>query len=193
VLRSARTRFPEHDTDLGASYTNARRIASPTTALPAHSRIPEQDDQITFAPALPPRSEPSTSGPPSPRPPPFSSLYFPTTADLDRYKFAVTEGASEDNPATAPAPSFEEAFAEDEADRTAKYREADAKGESSGKGADDGEPPPPYSEGSSPLDSFTYVMASAGGPASIITQVQQSPGAPINSLGGESVVFCSWD
>ncbi|ETN40598.1 uncharacterized protein HMPREF1541_04875 [Cyphellophora europaea CBS 101466] len=30
-------------------------------------------------------------------------------------------------------------------------------------------------------------MASAGGPASIITQVQQSPGAPINSLGAGDV------
>lgn len=38
------------------------------------------------------------------------------------------------------------------------------------------EPPPPYSEGPSPLGSFTYIMAAAGGPASIITQV--SPGGP---------------
>lgn len=56
---------------------------------------------------------------------------------------------------------------------------------SGSKDIDDGEPPPPYSEGSSPLESFTYVMASAGGPASIITQVsQQSGGPPINTLGG---------
>jgi hypothetical protein len=52
-------------------------------------------------------------------------------------------------------------------------------------GLDDGEPPPPYSEGSSPIRSFTYVMATAGGPASIITQVSQTSAAPVGSLGGE--------
>lgn len=58
------------------------------------------------------------------------------------------------------------------------------KGESSGaKSAEDGEPPPPYTEGSSPIESFTYVMAAAGGPSSIITQVQQAGGPPINTLG----------
>ena len=52
------------------------------------------------------------------------------------------------------------------------------------KGLDDGEPPPPYTEGSSPLNGFTYVMAAAGGAASIITQVQQGAPAPVNTLGG---------
>lgn len=107
-------------------------------------------------------------------------MYFPTNAELDRFKAVISEAPAELYLATAPAPSFEEALAEDEADQGGKE-----KGESSGKGVDDGEPPPPYTEGTSPLDSFTYVMASAGGPASIITQVQQSPGAPINSLGGK--------
>jgi hypothetical protein len=59
----------------------------------------------------------------------------------------------------------------------------DTKEGSSSKDIDDGEPPPPYSEGSSPIKSFTYVMASAGGPASIITQVSQNAGPPINALG----------
>jgi hypothetical protein len=49
---------------------------------------------------------------------------------------------------------------------------------------EDTEPPPAYSEGSSPLQSFTYVMATAGGPSSIITQVQQG-GPPNNALGGQ--------
>lgn len=48
---------------------------------------------------------------------------------------------------------------------------------------DEGEPPPAYSEGSSPLQSFTYLMAAAGGASSIITQVQQG-GPPINAIGG---------
>jgi len=55
---------------------------------------------------------------------------------------------------------------------------------------DDGEPPPPYTEGPSPLDSFTYVMASAGGAASIITQVSQGGGGgggAISALGGISM------
>lgn len=59
----------------------------------------------------------------------------------------------------------------------------DTKGETSTKTADDTEPPPPYTEGSSPLQSFTYIMAAAGGPATLITQVQQG-GPPINTLGG---------
>lgn len=63
---------------------------------------------------------------------------------------------------------------------------ADNKGESS-KGAEDSEPPPPYTEGSSPLDSFTYVMAAAGGAASIITQVQQGGPAPVNTLAGTKI------
>ncbi|KAI5295225.1 hypothetical protein KEM52_002002, partial [Ascosphaera acerosa] len=44
---------------------------------------------------------------------------------------------------------------------------------SQGSKARDGDPPPPYSEGLSPLRSFTYTMAAAGGAASILTQVQQ--------------------
>lgn len=50
------------------------------------------------------------------------------------------------------------------------------------KDADDSEPPPAYEEGFSPLQSFTYLMAAAGGASSIITQVQQG-GPPINSIG----------
>jgi G patch domain-containing protein 1 len=48
---------------------------------------------------------------------------------------------------------------------------------------EEAEPPPAYSEGSSPLQSFTYLMAAAGGAASIITQVQQG-GPSLNPLGG---------
>jgi dipeptidyl-peptidase III len=138
----------------------------------------------------------SASGPPSPRPPPFSSLYFPPISELQRIKSVVTEAACESFLATAPAPSFEETLAEDEAEsRAAAETKAvlprDTKGEASGKGIDDGEPPPPYTEGSSPLESFTYVMAAAGGAASIITQVQQTAGPPINALGGWSTLSVS--
>jgi hypothetical protein len=171
----------------------ARTSRTNTTALSSHPRFhpPTTDDDIYDPP--PPHPEASSSGPSSPKPPPFSSLYFPPEAELQRIKAAVTESINDCLLVTAPAPSFEEALAEDEAERKAaadKVKESSTrKGESSGKGLDDGEPPPPYTEGSSPLDSFTYVMAAAGGPASIITQVQQSPGPPINTLGGEYSSF----
>lgn len=169
--------------------TNVARFSrTNTTALSNNPRFhpPTSDDDIYDPP--PPHPEASNSGPSSPKPPPFSSLYFPPDSELQRIKAAVTESISECFLATAPAPSFEEALAEDEAECKAaadKAKESStSKGESSSKGLDDGEPPPPYTEGSSPLDSFNYVMAAAGGAASIITQVQQTPGPPINTLGG---------
>lgn len=149
------------------------------------------DDKIYIAPPPhSPRSEASTSSPPSPRPPPFSSLYFPSDAELDRIRATVTESACESLLATAPAPSFEEALAEDDAECKAEAETKaalppDTKTQAQSSKAADEEPPPPYTEGSSPLDSFTYVMAAAGGAASIITQVQQTAGPPINTLGGK--------
>ena len=162
----------------------------PITALPnrfqAQSLTEEQKNVFAAQDSVP---EASSSNPPSPRPPPFSSLYFPPQSELERIKAAVTEAACESLTASASAHSFEETSAEDEAasEAAAKTKVAlprDTKGESSGKGVDDGEPPPPYTEGSSPLESFRYVMAAAGGAASILTQVQQTAGPPINALGG---------
>lgn len=131
-----------------------------------------------------------------PAPPPFSSLY----AVDDHFKLAPTTfspsseaGASSATAAPAYAPvasgsesplersgSFEETVAE-----TKRALPQDVKGEPSGqKGDDSSEPPPAYSESErySPLLSFTYLMAAAGGASSIITQVQQG-GPPINSIG----------
>lgn len=124
-------------------------------------------------------------------PPPFSSLYFPSDAnsDEDPNKPTVTEGLNEAPPAFAPAPPFEEPSSSAAATAVAETKAAlphDTKDGSSSKDIDDGEPPPPYSEGSSPLESFQYIMATAGGPASIITQVSQGGGPPINALGGGS-------
>ena len=161
-----------------------------TNRFEDHSWTEEQKG--AFVPGQP-GSEASSSNPPSPRPPPFSSLYFPPLSESQRIKAAVTEAACDSIAATAPAPSFEETRAEDEVESKAEAETKavsprDTKGESSGKGLDDGEPPPPYTEGSSPLESFTYVMAVAGGAASIITQVQQTGGPPINALGGRSML-----
>lgn len=157
------------------------------------SWVEEQKNVFTQQDPVP---EASSSNPPSPRPPPFSSLYFPSQSELQHIKAAVTEAACESLLSSAPAPSFEETLAEDQAEsKAAAATKAalprDTKPEASGKSVDDGEPPPPYTEGSSPLDSFTYVMAAAGGAASIITQVQQTGGPPINALGGWYILAMS--
>lgn len=158
-----------------------------------NSNIDEQESklkEIARSQSPPPRypvSEPSHSTPPSPRPPPFSSLYTSTAEAVEAYKVAVTEaGASTSAPAYAPVASDHTHQASTSSrDVEAETKAAlpqDTKGESSKKD-DESEPPPAYSEGSSPLDGFTYLMAAAGGAASIITQVQQGA-APLNTLGG---------
>ncbi|KAL2067257.1 hypothetical protein VTL71DRAFT_1681 [Oculimacula yallundae] len=133
-----------------------------------------------------PTSEPSGR---SPRPPPFSSLYTSTAEVVEAYKTAVTEaGASTSVPAYSPATACEslQASTSQHVDVVAQTKSClpqDTKGESSKKD-DDTEPPPAYSEGLSPLESFTYIsMAAAGGAASILTQVQQGGPPPINTLG----------
>ncbi|KAI0503072.1 hypothetical protein F5B22DRAFT_640418 [Xylaria bambusicola] len=139
---------------------------------------------------------------PAPPPPPFSSLYaYASAEDLadDHFKlptavstafsetgassvtaapaYAPVASSSSDHP-FEPSTSFQDTVAE-----TKRALPQDVKGESSGQKADDSsEPPPAYSEGYSPLLSFTYLMAAAGGASSIITQVQQG-GPPINSIG----------
>lgn len=132
-------------------------------------------------------------------PPPFSShgfpaQYFPDPSPEHPYPL-TTACATAPLTATAPAgPAPPFPFPETEqrhaapstvvADTKAALPR-DTKSGTSSKDLDDGEPPPPYTEGSSPLEGFTYVMAAAGGAASILTQVQQAGPAPINtSLGG---------
>ncbi|PGG96191.1 hypothetical protein AJ79_09690 [Helicocarpus griseus UAMH5409] len=173
---------------------------SPSRALPFHTSrtstiVENEDDSYTAPPPLSPSSA-SSSNPASPSsfPPPFSSLYsVPDEDELDRIQASVTESPSASLPAFAPAPPFEEPSASPSPSQslaqppvvldTKAALSRDKTGETSGKGVDDGEPPPPYTEGSSPLESFTYVMAAAGGAASIITQVQQTGGGPLNTLG----------
>lgn len=146
-----------------------------------------EDFSYTSPPVHPPLSEASSSSShaSSPRPPPFSSLYIPANSEVNRFKAAVTEAPSASLPAFAPPAAEEEPHPESSviADTKSELEAAEKKGESSGKSPDDGEPPPPYTEGYSPLESFSYVMAVAGGAASIITQVQQTGGPPINTLG----------
>ena len=126
----------------------------------------------------------SSSSPPSLAPPPFSSLYFPIANTADHFKASVTEPDSCPPPPFCPARPVEVALTTSVEAETKAALPSDNKGEPSSKSAEDSEPPPPYTEGSSPLDSFTYVMAAAGGAASIITQVQQGGGAPVTTLAG---------
>lgn len=127
----------------------------------------------------------------------FSSQYYPEPSAADPYSALVTTACAESLTATAPpgpAPPFEEtessaATASNVVAETKAALPRDTKDGQSSKDLDDGEPPPPYTEGSSPLEGFTYVMAAAGGAASIITQVQQTGPAPINTAigGGMSI------
>jgi hypothetical protein len=151
------------------------------------------------------RQEASSSATESP--PPFSahnfpSRYFPAPSPEDPYSTLVTEAEASRSltalasPPSGPAPPFEEsevatpttpgaleAAANSVLVDTKAALPRDTKDGQGSKDLDDGEPPPPYTEGSSPLDGFTYIMAAAG---SIITQVQQGGPAPINTaLGGE--------
>ena len=144
----------------------------------ANGSLREADLDITRSQPPPryPTAEPSSSSPPSPSPPPFSSLYTSTAEAAEAYKTAVTEaGASAFSAHGAVSPSY------DVLEETKAALPQDTKAESSKKEDD---PPPAYSEGSSPLASFTYLMATAGGAASILTQVQQGGAPPINTLGG---------
>jgi G patch domain-containing protein 1 len=159
----------------------------------------------------PPPQYPVSEAPPSPRPPPFSSLYrddsnsngsdappgrsaHPVPASSGKFVAALALASSSDKAeASGSAPAYAalepesstadaaRAFRVDPAAETKRALPRDTKGESSRKD-DDAEPPPAYSEGDSPLLAFSYLMAAAGGAASIITQVQQG-GPPVNALG----------
>jgi G patch domain-containing protein 1 len=142
------------------------------------------------------------------RPPPsFSSLFAAAGQQgaassilepCEPYKPSVAD-ADEADPTTAAAPAYAPANQvapessssasaalrlQDETKRALPHDTKGHTGEPSRSAKDEeAEPPPAYSEGSSPLQSFTYLMAAAGGASSIITQVQQG-GPSLNPLGG---------
>lgn len=141
----------------------------------------------------PPRY-PASDSSPSPRPPPFSSLFAPhggpsgkavahdarapASLAAPAYTYRPSPGSEPFDPDQVAARAFHDPVAE-----TKRALPRDTKGQSS-RNDYDAEPPPAYSEGDSPLQTFTYIMSAAGGAASIITQVQQG-GPPINAIGGE--------
>ncbi|KAK6850692.1 BTB/POZ fold protein [Apiospora arundinis] len=118
-----------------------------------------------------------------PAPPPFFDLYeYASAEDLaDDHFESLPSNEKSPAPSTAhPASAAAPAYA------PSRYQSLppDNKPESSGQKSDDpNEPPPAYTEGYSPLLSFTYLMAAAGGASSIITQVQQGGPGPINTIG----------
>ncbi|KNG51472.1 P-loop containing nucleoside triphosphate hydrolase protein [Stemphylium lycopersici] len=164
-----------------ASRTDGLSVVTPLP--PTSSDRNSSRSRYSFAPDD--NTATSTAAGESPYPPPFSSLFFPSEDAEERTKLGEP-AEDESPPAFTSAPAFPESSSSAAAVAATKAAlPHDTKDGSSSKDLDDGEPPPPYSEGSSPLESFTYVMASAGGPASIITQVSQtSAGPPINTLGG---------
>ncbi|PTB64554.1 hypothetical protein BBK36DRAFT_1122833 [Trichoderma citrinoviride] len=160
----------------------------------------ESESAAHEAEQSPPPQYPVSEASSSSRPPPFSSLFssvqdHPSSEPFGKFPAVAPEGSASASIA-APAYGYDsdsrapEPFDPDQAaarafqDPVAETKRAlprDTKGESSRKD-DDAEPPPAYSEGDSPLLTFSYVMAAAGGASSIITQVQQG-GPPINAIG----------
>ncbi|KAJ6437853.1 GNAT family acetyltransferase [Purpureocillium lavendulum] len=116
----------------------------------------------------PPPQYPASEASSSSRPPPFSSLFAP----LHDSAAAAAAASSSSAPNYAAACPESEPFDPDQAVARA-FRDPVAETK---------KPPPAYSEGDSPLHSFSFVMSAAGGAASIITQVQQG-GPPINAIG----------
>lgn len=168
---------------------------------PSPSLVDEEDQgqpSIDSPPnqPLPPQYLPSEAS--SSRPPPFSSLYqdAPTAQSEEHHPGPPPSPAGASPDVAHPAPSYNtlshSAFApqglrqhpgtSEGADLGVKQEPSETKKPSSKE--EDLEPPPAYSEGPSPLHSFTFVMATAGGASSIITQVQQG-GPPTSTLGGE--------
>ncbi|KAF1915226.1 P-loop containing nucleoside triphosphate hydrolase protein [Ampelomyces quisqualis] len=173
------------------AQANDAGVASSTNGLSVVTPLPpslsDSDHSGASYPATPPTSidaAPSTASE-SQHPPPFSSLYFPSQDTEEPRNKAFQPQPGDSPPAFAAASPFTESSSSAAAAETKAALPRDTKDGSGSKDIDDGEPPPPYSEGYSPLESFTYLMASAGGPASILTQVSQtSTGPPINTLGG---------
>ena len=168
-----------------------RSSVAPCDPEPEREPEPPYSESPLF-PQPPPVSPPLL---PQQAPPPFSSLYFPPQRTPNQLKAAITEPAPNPPPPFTPVPQ-QQAEGTDPAYTGPSVAEAGSRAAASSdnkaecsKNTEESEPPPPYTEGSSPLDSFTYVMAAAGGPASIITQVQQGAPPPVNTLSGGPFPF----
>lgn len=169
-----------------------------------HSPPDPKDSPSRQRPPPPQYPVSEASGPSVFRPPPSFSSLFPTQPlddapgsvlePCEPYKATVADpGDTASTSAAAPAYAPPDQVAPESSnsasaalrlqDETKRALPQDTKGHAGSSKDDEAEPPPAYSEGSSPpLHSFTYLMAAAGGAASILTQVQQG-GPSINPLG----------
>lgn len=178
------------------------RVASTESAAKGASSAADHD-VVEHSP--PPPQYPVSEASSSSRPPPFSSLFasleLPERPARKFHPTVALAAAAACDEATASgsvaAPAYSSSLEEestpfdpdqgtgrafqDPVQETKRALPSDTKADSTGKD-DDAEPPPAYSEGDSPLQSFTFLMAAAGGTSSIITQVQQG-GPPINAIG----------
>jgi ATP-binding cassette subfamily F protein 3 len=179
-------------------------------SVPRDSNSSEDAGIVTPAATAPPPSLPPTRSAEDPddietAPPSFSSLF-----SAPDYAAATSSKASSVQPQPTPPeplPDFTAATSGPQPSSSSAAAAAAAAAASAVKAAlprdtkdqsqlDDSEPPPPYFEGDSPIKSFSWIMASAGGPSSIITQVSQGSGQPIASFGGiytgASLNQCLW-
>lgn len=186
--RTSRT-FSDIRANFDALSWSPNSRGSPPTARPLHpldlpDPVEEDDSFYTAPPPHSPCSEASSSSFTSSCPPPFSSLVFPSASNHPRPEQTTFEPGSASPPDFAPLPSDAGPLEPEPSSALAAETKSSFSRDPKGEQSADEEPPPPYTEGDSPIDSFTYVMAAAGGASSIITQVQQTGGPPINTLGG---------
>ncbi|PHH80534.1 hypothetical protein CDD80_1046 [Ophiocordyceps camponoti-rufipedis] len=157
-----------------AIYIMAEKAADVINEAARGESVDDEHTSETRYDSEPPQY-PASEGSSSCRPPPPFSL--DPSSSSPGYSSSKPRPESEPfDPDQATARAFCDHVSE-----TKKALPRDTKGESSRK-EDDSEPPPAYSEGDSPLLSFAFVMSAAGGPSSIITQVQQG-GPPVNAIG----------
>ncbi|KJX97329.1 hypothetical protein TI39_contig507g00002 [Zymoseptoria brevis] len=186
-------RQPSPSLPLTFSLDSDENSIHTTPSLRAHTPLGKTDvdshfrlDTSSSSQSQERQDQPSSASAESP--PPFAShnfpsRYFPEPSTAEAYLSLVTTACAADTlVAFAPAPPFEETQSSGATSSVvAETKAALPRDTKTSKDLDDGEPPPPYTEGSSPLEGFTYVMAAAGGATSIITQVQQGGPAPINT------------
>lgn len=173
---------PEHPQSPPPQYPASEASAATLTSLVSYCTAPPPFSSLFVAPSSPEEQDAAAQ-----------DLLGPTPThpeDFDR-ETTLREESS--------APAYEPPVASGSAHRSTAFHatvqetkralpEDTKEGSSSRRKDEDVEPPPAYEEGYSPLQSFTYVMAAAGGASSIITQVQQG-GPPINTLGGENLIY----
>ncbi|KAK3984613.1 hypothetical protein QBC44DRAFT_345927 [Cladorrhinum sp. PSN332] len=162
---------------------------SPSAATDDNHPPPSPPRQLSPPPQYP-ASEPSASGSNFRPPPSFSDLFDveaspsgTSSAAAPAYAPSHYQVTSSNSTVSASAAAAASQFQAET--KRALPQDTKGPGESSSgssKKDEDAEPPPAYTEGYSPLQSFTFLMAATGGASSIITQVQQG-GPPINTLG----------